>query len=1775
MGPKKGKDVADENYWRTSIEEAPLDDDTWKVKVILIEAAGSDQDRIYLNKFEIFAAEEKRFVIKNICKTETIFMVNQLGGEKKIKDDNLKVFEEGQSYLKDKKDIPPDILALIIKHLILKMKDEYLFIKRQRLEVKEGMRRESSTMIDKTEVRGTISVKLPEPPLQAKGKGKKGEPEPVSPEPAEGKKYNTLLRVRGEEWRDKVYVDDYPTDGPNLYVAVTGFVEPYLPGCLVKIGILLTAIIQIRIDPTLVKVPSSLFRATKRGQSQTELLTEKSMIFWENLQQLRINKKYADDFKKTAFIVFAPPYWDTERLSGSADKIYDDVCFLMYDIQDLTRQHIHYLEHMDVINVPMEKEEERCKKYYQQYIKDLPLESVTIYSVLDSILQAVSRCQEIDEKRSRSSLSTAITLNRISRSDDNKTERAQNLVRGVFNTLCKTEKNKKHYRVTYGEEYECHRDPIIINYGDFVKDTTYHLGNINLDNIVWSTLFRMPINKLWQNQDRPQGELEAKINFHVNVLLSCFDRKDVETAELNRLIHILSCRKLYNNRSSLKSRHIPSSTICDFKKVYLKRSVLATPLRKLSSTIVSSSTTSPSFPSMTRNENVSNLSYTSDPETQHIKFLFDCPDLSELVSATEIANNKPNNHMIDNFEFFEDFFGTMAFQILLETFNKYNCVDYKYCEVTDCIAMMFFNSHDKEGIARDEWRCHLTTPLCLQDFFDFVLEEHFDWIQNEERIYDEHMVLKSQSIYKDLIDPLAAKSCVDNTQVEMELIMEGSLKYQEISQIEESTPETTETKYTSSKKTSISPTSTEADSKSSKKAKSLAASTPKHLRQSFLSTQIDSSTSITVPKKPFSGYDLGDRRVEVVGRDSTFFSKDGTRVVSHYSLIIPMNAEYINLSVIPGNGNNEFWFHRALGEYVAAKTLEICESFRITSKDRVMININKQSYQVALPSVTMSSTANPKPKECSLKFSSGKLNTIQQIYETRSYHSLFITWPNGLITESVYENNSPIISHIKQYHVKSLSHLDEDMRCISLNGEVVIFRLSGDIEVLRPDSTYIKITNCEKSIIMTEVVDDIHSETSSDKSKKSKDKGKEKSSKASSKSSKNALSDDDKVSDVKLSEYELIIKEFEYIYANGLRQKWVNDVPVDIEKLLIRTATDYCLREIFSRRMDGTNILLNKDGVQVVTFPNNTKIITSYYIEDEEIFPEWTDEEKEYFDLFESDTVETETIKSKISVSQKSYIGNYSSSIVSSVSRKIEDKDGKENARSDGYVSVQIIFTIEHPNFTTVTINKSNNKVSIDSPNDTRVEVDINNHYYISLDKVTFAKFDGELLIVNYEACPSCQSSTVCKIKVKSDDKSSVTKIHQNWLKIVDSFCKKAIVNEEGSINIIDEPCSKGILHSEDAGTNEEYVDKSENVDDKSTDCKSESSVTSHGKCREMYIPKTIKFFVLRRDLGCSELVHRALLEEYKQSCRWQPWCSVNHYDTFGDHRSVLTILKPIHLTETEKWLMDSKLANKPKYLTYKDLKKDSGKGFYHWMRPYERFESQPLKPDNVLPPRLPRAFVLRTLEQQWSEEDRDNLKGASELLNAVLRYRQIMESDSERILNIPILDPRPEDERRIDDIIQALAHKIYEDLKVRLEKDVQGRAKPDITTKPPIVSEEMSVEGEQEKETTALQRILEDGRKILLREVEAVEKMSPNLKKYWRRRNEEYKEEQFYQHLLREGSVPPYFRNVLGGAIWWEINSATNEAVNEAERRKMKCVCPTEDTSKTDDLEGLHPFTS
>ncbi|XP_013162380.1 PREDICTED: uncharacterized protein LOC106113881 [Papilio xuthus] len=1747
MPPKKEKERGDDdNYWRILIEQTPLNEPTWNVKVVIFETAGSEQEIMYLNKFETFAKEEKRFVIKNICKSETMFMVNQLGAEKKVKDESLRVFEEGHMYLKEKKDIPPDILALIIKHLVLKMKQEYLSIQKQIFVVREGMRNESLTMIDRSEIRNNMplqSVQPSEPvePPHPKGKGKKDETDVASTiVPEEGKKYNTLLRVRGEEWRDKVYVDDFPLDGPNLYLAITGFLEPYLLESLMKIGVPLTAVVQIRIDPATNKISSGYFTGTKRGHSAIELAAEKSYEFWKTLQELRLDNTSAPNFKDMAFIVFTPPYGSSDTLSSSADRVYDELSFLMYDIQDLTRQHAHYLDNMDVKCIPTESKNMHMLKSYCDQLNEIPLECTTIFSIIDSMLQTICYCAPCDSKSGTTSLSTDFTImqNSFSTKSPTNFDKADNLVNKVFDTLSKGDLNKKNYRITCGEEYDKYKDPVIINYGDCAQCTTFHLENINLDNIIWSSLVNMPICNLWQNQAIPSEEIQAKVNFHLSALHTCFDKKELDDSLFSRLVHMLSFRKLYNNRSSLKKGTVPPTSISEFKKIYLKRSTFAEPFPKTTSLFWTSSATSPPSPTI-----VKSYSYTkefnsgSSSEEQRVELLFDCPDLSELVSALEITNDKPVNHLIDEYDFFEDFSGINSLQVLLKAFTKFNCLNYKYCEVTDDFVMMFYNNHDSDGISREEWRCHLPTPVCLQDFFDFVLEEEYQWIQDEEKLYDECTLLKTKLEWKESLDKVPTKSCVENIDdIDSELLITGSLKYQERIQNDSLEEEDVDQNASLLPKMTVSSTSSP-DSKSSRKPKS----TPENKKKGVdVISDADNVSEYNTYLKRFSGYNLGERRVEVFGKDSIFFSKDGTKICSFYTIIIPMNLEYLVLNVVPGNENNEFWMQKKLGDAVPANIDNVGESFRIISKDQVTYYLKKNWYQPPIPTVTsLSSQSKVKHNDNSSKTkvkTTSSVNTL--MCDSKLYHTFVITWPNGLIIESVNDDNSPKVNHIKQFYVSHVTNINEDMRCMTLNGEVVIFKKSGIIEIYRPDATYIKIIKCSKRIVHQEIIEEIRSASSSEKNKKLKGKSgsaKDKLGKSTSKSSKSAIEQNE--TSVGTPHYELFIDEFEITDSNGLKEKWVNNQLVSAEKLLVRTATDYNLGEVFSRRMDGTYTLLNKDGMFVATFYDNTRIITTYSIDDEDIYPE-----VDSTDLLNSRVIfENDKTSKDVGESAKSKdsLASRDSSISDTLNEDVREEE--KEVRTDGFVSIHVTHTIENANFATVTVNKANGDISVDSSNKTSLVLDTNGNYEFLLDKSTNANFDGDSLNINFEACNQCESTTTCTVNI--NNMKSASDIDQTWLTMKDSFGKNIVVDVEGAINIVTDPIKDEVEQNKD-----------EKVSYKPT----ASCLTLLGKCREMYDAKALRFFVFRRDLSCSELVHRSLMEQYKNHCRWQPWCSINEYDTFGDHRRILSILTPLQLTETEKWLMRSKYCDKPKHLKFKDLKEDTGKGFYHWMRPYGRFQPEPKSIEEFKLPRLPRAYVLRTLELLWDEESRNDMKGGKEMVKAVLKYRRMMQSESEAIQQVPIRDPRTEEEKKIDEKLQEIAHRIYLDLKNELSDNIHSSARPTITTEsqkppqPPIFAKTGEVACEE------LKRAWQDKQDEYVRVVEEISRPSENLQRYWRRRREEAKEEEFFKQLLREESIPPYFRNMLGGAAWWEVNNMAGEAVTRAGRSRCECQRPT-----------------
>lgn len=57
------------------------------------------------------------------------------------------------------------------------------------------------------------------------------------------------------------------------------------------------------------------------------------------------------------------------------------------------------------------------------------------------------------------------------------------------------------------------------------------------------------------------------------------------------------------------------------------------------------------------------------------------------------------------------------------------------------------------------------------------------------------------------------------------------------------------------------------------------------------------------------------------------------------------------------------------------------------------------------------------------------------------------------------------------------------------------------------------------------------------------------------------------------------------------------------------------------------------------------------------------------------------------------------------------------------------------------------------------------------------------------------------------------------------------------------------------------------------------------------------------------------------------------------------------------------------------------------------------------------------------------------------------------------------------------------------------------------------------------------------------------------------------FRYLLRESGVPPYFLNMLGGAIWWEVNHLVDVAAGDGQKKTTQCICAADMDLKHDEV--------
>ncbi|XP_054547742.1 sperm-associated antigen 17 isoform X2 [Talpa occidentalis] len=358
----------------------------------------------------------------------------------------------------------------------------------------------------------------------AKGKGKD------QPEANTTVKKTTQLKRRGEEDGAKYYIDDEPDDGAQHYIIVVGFNNPQLLAIMTELGIPISSVIKISSEnyeplqthlaalsqqQEVLLQPEDIEAEKLKKQKATKELE----VFWKYLEPILNNEKPETNLFNVARLEYTvkaddfPSHWsDSEMMLELGTNIFENIACLMYDTLDWKRQHQHYLENMQLINVPQVVHEKpvleavppseapqpvpttpgkkkppseepqappaaallavdvdmRC---YNDLLSLVPEELVSVALILHCMVEQVVATEE--------DLVPPILMDPPPRADGLDHRIAAHIV-SILPSLCLTEKEKKSLHEMFSSEEELEskavpKGPLLLNYHDARAQKKYVL----------------------------------------------------------------------------------------------------------------------------------------------------------------------------------------------------------------------------------------------------------------------------------------------------------------------------------------------------------------------------------------------------------------------------------------------------------------------------------------------------------------------------------------------------------------------------------------------------------------------------------------------------------------------------------------------------------------------------------------------------------------------------------------------------------------------------------------------------------------------------------------------------------------------------------------------------------------------------------------------------------------------------------------------------------------------------------------------------------------------------------------------------------------------------------------------------------------------------------------------------------------------------------------------------------------------------------------------------
>ncbi|RVE60620.1 hypothetical protein OJAV_G00182680 [Oryzias javanicus] len=791
---------------------AQLDEDSWRSCVSLV-VGKSPEDEELIQALASAVQQPQRKLFSLLTRNSILTKISELGNPKGKKADDVSVFNEvlqsARVWLDAGEDIPFDFMAKILKLQLLQVKSS------------DQQRREAE-QIDAEKAKGNPP---PEGTDKAKGSDKRGKT-PSKPVTSSMEKKTKLLR-RGEV-EPPVFIDDEPDWGPQHYVLLVGFYQPLLVAALDDIGVHVANVIKLCCDRTQIHRKEQEQQscddseqsqaASAFSEAELPVQARRLDLFWSGLRAVLDSgppHSRLHDVVPLSYTVQDIHTQDPKDGLELGSRIFEGVANLIYDCLQWRQQHQHYLDSVQLLDVPnvsgsghkpaevaptpplrspISSMKAVCEEshrdqvdmcYYNSLLDLVPPEACSVPLMLHCMLEqvvisseqlAVSNHSEEPEAGESMWLDSQLVRYMLqSFLPQIPTEEEKRLIMSDLLTAVQKEDDKKRLLEEFGEE-EAQRktdQPLVIKH---LNERELRLRDISVEHgfnpaEVEASMMRLsPVLKRIRSVERRSNHASRWTSVRQQLQHFCTD-ETVTWAEVERLFHLSVFEAM------------PLTTV-DERGVLLDA---VRPLEGLETTQQLSQTLIPwDDPEEFAKQHLLNL------RTKGIDEMFPSTDLSNKEFLTKGGSyldlsdlQRCRQRSLSDRRYTEHHSADVLQQVLLLASEEYRCLDVFRGAHDDTLYVFCHNPMNPDRQSQEFWDVALHTDVKFRKYLEHVADTIADWTREEES-KKEALVFRNKSLAEtpeedrmdqvvteeDTLEPVIRKSSLKAWKAEQEQLQE-------------------------------------------------------------------------------------------------------------------------------------------------------------------------------------------------------------------------------------------------------------------------------------------------------------------------------------------------------------------------------------------------------------------------------------------------------------------------------------------------------------------------------------------------------------------------------------------------------------------------------------------------------------------------------------------------------------------------------------------------------------------------------------------------------------------------------------------------------------------------------------------------------------------------------------------------------------------------------------------------------------------------------------------